>query len=410
MYTTKQTAKGQSAEGSWVWYTSPQSIIHNNTAYIGAIDNDGNIKAVVFKEGKRQKEEITLREKYEPDEHSHPAFLTLDDNRIMVIYSGHFQKNSFHYKVSAPDDLTKLSEEKRAVVTNNNSTFTYPNIFKSNEGFYVTYRGENWHPTIAKLSYPDKNNEIKIIQSPRQIVQSTAQRPYVRYFSKDNKIYMAYTLGHADNELPNPIFFSVLDPDTLKLYDVQGTLLKDIDSSPFEITKDIKNPALVVENDENSRNCVWDLILDKDNIPLILYAKISPDKQKHDYYFAYWNKNEWIKEKLFDNASYFHGVKGVEETFSGGLAFDKNNPKRIFMSVPKKGLFGKKYEIVQVELDDKYKIKDTKQITRNSLSNNVRPQTLKGLNRLLWLYGKYDYWYHSNKNIGFPFIIKDKKI
>ncbi|MBR1681650.1 BNR-4 repeat-containing protein [bacterium] len=395
--------------GSYVWYSEPRGIKLFDNTYIGMVDTKGNIKVLQVNDKTKKFKIINITENYQKNEHAHPVLLLLPDNRIMVIYSKHDKDNFFNYKVSLkPNDLSSLTEEKTAIISDNNKIgFTYPNPFIMQDNpnfFYILYRGENWHPTISKFTLPDKDGNIKLIGKSKQIVQSSGARPYAKYISNGiDKIFIAYTTGHCDNELPNRIYFSVIDTNTLKLFDIKGNYIADLNKAPFKISE---ITYTVVDNTENSRDCIWDLVFDKNNNPMIAFAKISADKQKHDYYIAKWNGEKWLQNKIADGGSYFHGIKGVEETFSGGMSIDKNNPNIIWISAPKKGLFGKKYEIFKVLIDNNLEVKYIKQFTKNSYYNNIRPYNIKDFSKIIRLSGKYDYWQTDETHIGFPLKVK----
>lgn len=105
----------------------------------------------------------------------------------------------------------------------NNTTYPSPFILSDDpEHIYLCWRGIGWHPTIAKLSLPDDKDEVDVVWGPYQIVQSTGARPYAKYMSNGkDKIYLTYTTGHPDNELPNFLYFNYIDIKTLQLTDVR---------------------------------------------------------------------------------------------------------------------------------------------------------------------------------------------
>lgn len=137
-----------------------------------------------------------------------------------------------------PGDITTLGEEKR-IETKNNTTYPSPFILSDDpEHIYLCWRGIGWHPTIAKLSLPDDKDEVDVVWGPYQIVQSTGVRPYAKYMSNGkDKIYLTYTTGHPDNELPNFLYFNYIDIKTLQLTDVRGTVLSTIADGTFKVNK-----------------------------------------------------------------------------------------------------------------------------------------------------------------------------
>ena len=199
------------AEGAWCWFADPRALHYENKegtinkTYIGYIDIHGNIKAMQYDFQKKEQEEVLIRSYFQPDDHNNPTFLVLPDERIMIFYSRHTDEPCFYYRVSRiPGDITTLGEEKR-IETKNNTTYPSPFILSDDpEHIYLCWRGIGWHPTIAKLSLPDDKDEVDVVWGPYQIVQSTGARPYAKYMSNGkDKIYLTYTTGHPDNELPN---------------------------------------------------------------------------------------------------------------------------------------------------------------------------------------------------------------
>ena len=189
-------------EGAWCWFADPRAIHYKSAdgeidaAYIGYIDVHGAIKAsqIDFKantDGMQQ--DVLVRSRFQPDDHNNPTFLVLPDERIMIFYARHTDEPRFYYRISTKKgDITSLGEEHEIKVANNT---TYPSPFILSDDpdhIYLCWRGINWHPTIAKLSLPDDNDNVKVEWGPYQMVQSTGARPYAKYHSNGkDKIYVA---------------------------------------------------------------------------------------------------------------------------------------------------------------------------------------------------------------------------
>lgn len=195
-------------EGAWCWFADPRALHYENetgtinATYIGYIDNHGNIKATQVDFNTNTTSEVLVRSWFQPDDHDNPSFLVLPDERIMIIYSRHTDEACFYYRISRkPGDITSLGEEKRLATANNT---TYPNPFILSDDpthIYMCWRGIGWHPTVAQMSLPDENDDIEFTWGPYQMVKSTGARPYAKYISNGkDKIYLAYTTGHPDNE------------------------------------------------------------------------------------------------------------------------------------------------------------------------------------------------------------------
>lgn len=396
-----------SAEGAWCWFADPRALHYRskdgdiNTTYIGYIDIHGNIKAMQYDFNKNIQEEVLIRSYFQPDDHDNPTFLVLPNERIMIFYSRHSDERCFYYRVSRePGDITTLGEEKR-IETENNTTYPSPFILADDPNhIYLCWRGIAWHPTIARLSLPDDKDNVHVVWGPYQIVQSTAARPYAKYISNGkDKILMAYTTGHPDNELPNFLYFNYIDINSQQLKDINGNTLSNISEKPFQINKSDgyieKYSNTVVDNSEE-RDWVWQIAMDKQGKPVIAMVRINEDKTKHAYYYARWTGQEWRKTFLANAGGHFHQTPNIEKCYSGGMVIDPENPDIVYCSVPEKGKYGDVYEIMKYTLDDNDRIVSKEAVTKNSPLNNVRPYLIPGSEksplRLTWMHGDYYDW------------------
>ena len=395
------------AEGAWCWFADPRALHYENKegtinkTYIGYIDIHGNIKAMQYDFQKKEQEEVLIRSYFQPDDHNNPTFLVLPDERIMIFYSRHTDEPCFYYRVSRiPGDITTLGEEKR-IETKNNTTYPSPFILSDDpEHIYLCWRGIGWHPTIAKLSLPDGKDEVDVVWGPYQIVQSTGARPYAKYMSNGkDKIYLTYTTGHPDNELPNFLYFNYIDIKTLQLTDVRGTVLSTIADGTFKVNKTgdyaKQYPSTVVVN-PSERDWVWQIASDRNGNPVIAMVHISDNKESHDYYYAKWNGHEWKKTFLINAGGHFHQTPNLEKCYSAGMAIDPSNVNEVYCSLPVEGKYGKVYEIVRFIMSEDGEVISKEAVTKDSQLNNVRPYMIPASEgtplRLTWMYGNYYDW------------------
>ena len=396
------------AEGAWCWFADPRALHYENKGgtinmtYIGYIDIHGNIKAMQYDFKKKKQDEVLIRSYFQPDDHNNPTFLVLPDERIMIFYSRHTDEPCFYYRVSRnPGDITTLGEEKM-IKTKNNTTYPSPFILSDDpEHIYLCWRGIGWHPTIAKLSLPDEKDEVNVVWGPYQMVKSTGARPYAKYMSNGkDRIYLTYTTGHPDNELPNYLYFNYIDIHTLQLKDVKGTVLSTISDGMFKVDKTAeylaRYPLTIVDNPCGQRDWVWQVTSDKKGNPVIAMVRISNDKESHDYYYAKWNGQEWKKTFLANAGGHFHQTPNLEKCYSAGMAIDPANTNMVYCSLPIEGKYGRVYEIVKFALNEKGGIHAKEVVTENSQLNNIRPYMLPDSEhsplRLTWMYGDYYDW------------------
>ncbi len=386
-------------EGAWCWFADPRAISYKGRTFIGCIDVHGNIKAIMLYEGK--KTEVLVRSNFQPDDHDNPTFLVLPDERIMIIYSRHTDEACFYYRISKNKcDITELGEEK-CLETDHNTT--YPSLFLMDDDkdhIYLCYRGVNWHPTCARLSMPDENDEMHFVTKPFQIVHSTVQgagcRPYAKYVSDGkSKIHMVYSSTHPDNVCPVCVYYSCLDVTSYTLYDIEGNVLKEkVNEEPFTVTGFETDEKFVVDPHLSSkRGWVWDVALFNGKVSAAI-VNISEDKLTQKYYYTYYENGKW--EKIFiGNAHKFHR-SNTEFCYGGGMSLDRDYEGVVYVSIP----MGTAFEVLKYTVKDKKVTRE--EITKNSELNNIRPYKIKE-GPLVWMNGDYYYWIvNSSFPKGFP--------
>ena len=413
-------------EGAWCWFADPRATHYENASgtinatYIGYIDVHGNVKATQYDWIKQRKTDVLIRSYFQPDDHNNPTFIVLPDERVMIFYTRHTDEPCIWYRISTkPGDITSLGEEKR-LATANNTTYPSPFILSDDpQHIYLCWRGINWHPTIARLTMPDEKGDCRFDFGPKQIVQSTGARPYAKYQSNGkDKIYVSYTTGHPDNEMPDWLYFNVIDINQGNgpiLRDLNGKQLSIISNGVFNVNKTTtyanNYPATIVDKSANIRNWVWQIALDKDEHPVIAYPHIDNAKTTHVYWYARWNgtswKNTWVQ---YGGHAFHKNWNSTELCYSGGQTIDPENINDMYLSIPtKNGQYNKDgvYEIWKYTIDDEGNVSSSEQITKNSTKNNVRPYVIPGSKnspmRLAWMNGDYYYWMvKQGYPLGYP--------
>ena len=402
-------------EGAWCWFADPRALHYENDAktinatYIGYIDVHGNVKATQYDWLSGRKTDVLVRSNFQPDDHNNPTFIVLPDERVMIFYTRHTDEPKIWYRISIrPGDITALGQEKY-LSTANNTTYPSPFILSDDpDHIYLCWRGINWHPTIARLTMPDAEDNCKFDFGPKQIVQSTGARPYAKYQSNGkDKIYVSYTTGHPDNEMPDWLYFNVIDINKGKgpiLRDLNGKQLSVIANGVFNVNKSdsyaSQYPATIVDKTANIRNWVWQITLDQDENPVIAYPHIDDAKTTHVYWYARWTgtawRNTWVQ---YGGHAFHHNWNSTERCYSGGMAVDPDNVNDLYLSIPtKNGVYNKDgvYEIWKYTIDDEGKVVAQEQITKESPKNNARPFIIPGSKnspmRLVWMQGDYYYW------------------
>ena len=413
-------------EGAWCWFADPRALHYENAGgtinatYLGYIDVHGNVMATQYDWVKHRKTDVLIRSYFQPDDHNNPTFLVLPDERVMIFYTRHTDEPKIWYRISAkPGDITQLGEEK-FLTTANNTTYPSPFILSDDpQHIYLCWRGISWHPTIARLTMPDGNDNCQFDFGPKQIVQSTGARPYAKYQSNGkDKIYVSYTTGHPDNEMPDWLYFNVIDINGGNgpiLRDLNGNQLSIINNGVFNVNKTnsyaSSYPATIVDKTANIRNWVWQIALDSNEHPVIAYPHIDDAKTSHVYWYARWNGSSWKNTWVTYGGHAFHqNWNQTERCYSGGMSLDPDHINDLYLSIPTKdGAYNKDgiYEIWKYTVDDNGMVTASEQMTENSPKNNARPFVIPGSKnspmRVAWMQGDYYYWM-VNKNYpkGYP--------
>ncbi len=413
-------------KGAWCWFADPRAILHENESgtikntYIGYIDVHGAIKATQIDHLTNRTNEVLIRSWFQPDDHNNPTFLVLPDERVMIFYSRHTDEPCFYYRISRePGDITTLGKEIR-LETANNTTYPSPFILADDPGhIYLCWRGIGWHPTIARLTMPDGNDEVRFDWGPHQILQSQeggrGVRPYAKYMSNGkDRIYLAYTTTHPDNQSVNWIYFNYIDINNHALKDIKGQQLATVGSGTLhnvDTTAEYKNsyPDAVAE-DSPYRNWLWEISITDEEKPVIAAVRISEDKESHDYYHIRWTGKEWQKTFLANAGGHFHQTPGLEKCYSGGMAIDKADPSVIYGSVPAEGKYGLVYELKKFTVTPRGRLASAEQLTFDSPKNNTRPFAIPATDgnlHLVWMHGDYYDWIVSSaRPEGFPTAIR----
>jgi len=405
-------------EGAWCWFADPRALHHGQYTYIGYIDVHGNVKATQYDWKHHRKTDVLVRSFFQPDDHNNPTFLVLPDERVMIFYTRHTDEPRIWYRISRkPGDITALGEEKY-LETRNNTTYPSPFIMSDDpQHIYLCWRGINWHPTIARLTIPDSEDNCHFDYEPHQVVQSTGARPYAKYISNGkDKIYVGYTTGHPDNEMPNWLYMNIIDINHGYgpiLRDMNGQELKRIDEGPFRVNKTEEYatayPATIIDRTPDIRNWIWQIALDKQEHPVVAYPHIDESKNRHSYWYARWTGATWHCLYICEAGHAFHqSWTQTERCYSGGMTIDPENTSHVYVSIPiKDGQYDPDgvFEIYRYTINPSITLNSSltleswlspTPITKNSTKNNSRPYIIpgatKGRMRLAWMNGDYQYW------------------
>jgi hypothetical protein len=390
------------ANGAWCWFADPRVVIHKSNIYGGWVDSEGNIWVSSMNLDTKKKQQVILHEKFNKDDHANPALLILPDDRIMVFYSTHGGREQIgmHYRISKfPQNISSWSDEY-IIKTNSGGSrgFCYPNpVLLSNEKnrIYLFWRGGNYKPTFT---YTDNFKNWAAAQTLIQSKESDRVRPYVKVCSDGkDRIHFAFTDGHPLVEPTNSIYYVYYEKE--KYYRTDGGKIRDKRNLPIQHNE----VDLVYDGKKDSvRAWIWDIALDSDKRPVIVYSRL-PKQTEHYYYYACWDGEKWNDSKICIAGKWFpetpEGKEEREVHYSGGVVLDHSDPKIVYLSRQIKGVF----EIEKWITKNNGKSWKSFPITANSKNNNVRPFVIRNHERrkphVMWMNNKKYVHYTDYKSV-----------
>ncbi len=395
-------------DGAWCWFSDPRAIALNGKMYASWVTSDGSVVVASYDEASGKQEEVNLYPKFNKDDHANPSLLVLPDNRIMVFFTAHSspgqgeEVQSIHYVTSvAPEDITRW-ETPQHIFQNSEGDrgFCYTNpvlLSEENNRIYIFWRGGNFKPTFCYTDDLGKSwsKVFTLIESKREI----SKRPYIKITGNGrDEIHFAFTDGHPRNEPFNSIYYVKYKAGNF--YKADGSLLGSMETLPLkheECDVVYNAPAYFNQQANGVPAWIWDIAVDEDHQPAIVYAKL-PTESEHRYWYSKWNGTQWQSTKISNAGAWFprfpktKSMREPEPHYSGGVYLDHDNTDIVYYSKPVDDVF----EIFKASIKktgDGFGWEE-KPITKNSEKDNVRPYTVrnaKGANtsRLLWMRNEF---------------------
>ncbi len=376
-------------DGTWCWFQDPRALSFEGTTnktYSGWITSKGKVQAASFdhKTGEIISNTISPDNFMQVDDHNNPTFLMREDGRLLVAYSGHFYGPMRVIVSTNPEDVSSFGPE-----ANFGNNVTYANPYQIGDSTVMFYRdGNTWHPTInvsmdGGLTWG----------TPKELItrNGNQQRPYVKYTQdKSGGIHMIFTTGHPRQEANNKVYYTYFKDN--KFYRADGTLLKNFATQgPLNIDA---GEVETIYDASKGKGWTWDIALDKDENPVVLYAAF-PDDLNHHYYYGIHKDGKWTTNHIVNSGRWFpqtpEGGNEPEPNYSGGMTLDPNDPSVVYLSKQVNGIF----EIFKYTTDDDGATWETEALTANTPEGiiNVRPIVPRGHKPgsfdVMWLRGTY---------------------
>lgn len=382
-------------DGAWCWFSDPRAVYVGNRLIGGYVDKEGSIWAFSYDVTTDEKQYFKLYDKLDYDDHANPSFLKLADGRIVSFFSAHGSAKGtliFYRITKRAADITEwepLQEVRPDIVGHSGFCYTNTALLSDENKTYLFFRGPNFKPCFITTE------DFKTWSNPTTLVQDDPGariRPYMKVTNNGkDKIFFAFTDDHPRNHPTNSIYYAQYQNG--KYYKADGTEIVAIDVAkltPGDCDK-VYDATQTVE-----KAWIWDVAYDKDENPIIVYARFSHVMPEHSYWYAHWNGKKWTNHKITKAGHWFQRDKyskmkmEYECNYSGGVYLDHENPNVVYTSRP----IGPNFEIERWTTQDGGEHWKSEAVTHNSDKDNVRPFVIrdytKGQPSVLWMYN-YQY-------------------
>jgi hypothetical protein len=334
--------------GAWSWFMDERVVVHENKLVVGSVravgdfKNDtalhwGNVEVAVYDLTTGATGRTVLHAHYEQDDHDNPAFLPLEDGRLLAVYTKHGMERRVYIRFSEPHDplawgsATEVEAPGRQAATRRGDNVTYSNLFRLPSGRILNFfRGYDLDPNYM---YSDDGGK-SWRYGGRLAHGRDGYSPYLKYASDgQGTIHFIMTEDHPRN-YDNSVYHGFVRDGGIYLSNGtrRGSLSSDttVELAAWDLTR-------VFQGDPDNVGWVIDLELDARRRP---YAVFSVQKdgrglprgqggQDHRFHYGRWDGSAWrVQEIAYAGTRLYPG----EDDYTGLAALDPNDPDVIYIS------------------------------------------------------------------------------
>lgn len=402
--------------GAWSWFEDERAIVDvaagklivssvANSSGTGGAPRHGDVEVASYDLSTGELVQFTLNDGLQADDHNSAALWQRTDGRYVALYAKHGSDQLTRFRISTnPGDITSWSAEQ---TFSNGAGATYSNLHylpNDNDGagrLYNFVRSVNFDPNI--LVSNDQGSSWSY--GGRLLSEGgSGDRPYLRYYSKDNRIHLIATERHPRN-YDNGIYHGSIENG--RLYGSAGNLLDGnlFDASavaPAELTP-IFIPGTQFNGVTMRRAWTIDVAIDDAGLPYALFqARANDSNLDHRFFYARFDGSAWSVNELAKAGGYLYAS---EDDYTGLGALDPDNPNRLFISTkidPRTDVAMPRYEIFEGITTSAGADWSWKPITFDSVVDNLRPIVPAWDDEntaLLWMRGSYSTYTNYNLDI-----------
>ncbi|MCA9150074.1 MAG: BNR-4 repeat-containing protein [Planctomycetales bacterium] len=403
--------------GGWSWFMDERVIVADGKLIVGSVrsvkdfnsgkpdPNWGNVEVSALDLASGTVASVVLDTHFEQDDHDGPAFLPLQDGRLLAVYTRHGVERKVFYRQSAPHDPLTWGERHEfdspgVTPPYRQDTVTYSNLYRVGSGrIYNFYRGVDHDPNYM---FSDDDGSTWTYGG-RMMMGRNGYSPYMKYVQDGESIHFVATEDHPRN-FDNSLYHGMIRAG--KLYQTNGTEL-----APLSTTTDTQvhtwDFTRVFPGDADNVAWMVDIELDAQRRPVILFSVqkdgrgLPPRQGGADirYHYASWNGETWQQQEIAYAGTRLYPF---EDDYSGLGAIDPSNANRIFISTDADPVTGeplvsaadqrRHYELFEGTTADHGTTWRWTPITANSTVDNLRPLVPRWSDprtALVWMRGTY---------------------
>jgi len=364
------------------WFNKPAGVhyqgTHNRT-YITWVNHEGRIEIRYY-----DHDTASMSDAYEidnlnyinlecaVDDHNAPTVYVRDDGKIIVFYAPHW--GGLYYKISTnAEDISSWGS--RQTIEGGSEEACYPKPRKVGSDLWLFYRYKysgNQRQEVYRISTSDGDSW----GGRERLVEFASDELTIYMFiaTSGNEIHLAWTTmaGYGGNQQIRNVYYMYSENS--------GMNWSRRDCTPITLPC-TETEADLVFNSGQDQCYIWDLVLNANNDPFIVFAyKEDPD---HEFRFARYDKG-WSTYQITTSSQLYD----ASHFYSAGVVIDPNNVYQVYLS--------KKHEKLEIERWESstngQSWTKSASITSDSVKDNFRPQVIKDYHHdliLLWVYGDY---------------------
>ncbi|MBA6154638.1 polysaccharide lyase family 8 super-sandwich domain-containing protein [Gelidibacter maritimus] len=410
-------------DGAWSVNSQPSAVYHNGKSYFSWVNSNKSLVAASYNHSTGDYQETVVASSYRGDFAS-PALLVRENGQILLFASrNEGEAHYFIWVTTSPEDISQWSNPKTAIAYGAGGTLP----FAVGDDIYVLYRGKNsvgitygaglnsaTDQTVnADLASGNRRAGLFPIQNGNDY-EVKLDIPYMKAVQdSDGAIHIVFTQLANGGESGNfyaydqsSIHYMKLVTTSTPATGLSFDLFKADGTTIVKSSIDAGSPPDVIFNEEESGKKAWayDIQLDGNDQPVVLFDTFNADGTEHVYNQARWDSssNQWVTSQIADAGDGLHtaAYSANQSRFpsnsfsSGGLNFAANDLSTVYLSKrSEQGVF----EIYKYTTSDSGSTwQEAEALTSGTDSNqvNIRPKRIENLPEnapldIVWMQGEY---------------------